>query len=76
MTEAHGDYANVPKLIDSLLEILPGVLQSVALTRRHLKQDKFLKSLLTDLHIIRVENIHLSLEAVKELQLMCTVNAT
>ena len=78
--ESHHGCVDVTKLLDSLLNILPMLLQSllqnVISDRRSLKQARYLGSFLADLTLIRGREEALPFEAVKELKLICTVNST
>jgi hypothetical protein len=74
--EDYGDYVNVPKLFDSLLEILPRLMKSLMAERRYNKQATVLGGLSAYLLVIQGEEEELSSEVMRELELMCTVNAT
>ena len=78
--ESHHGCVDATKLLDSLLKILPVLLQSllqnVVSNRRILKQARYLGSFLADLTLIRGREEALPFEAVQELKLICTVNST
>jgi hypothetical protein len=70
------DDVDVPKLFDTLLEMLPRLMQSFMTQRRCVKQATVLGTLLADLSIIQGDKDELSLEEMTELELICTVSAT
>ncbi|KAH7073373.1 hypothetical protein FB567DRAFT_198471 [Paraphoma chrysanthemicola] len=62
----------VPKLFDTLLEILPRLLKPFMAHRRYVKQARVLGALSADLLIIEGDEDELSPEVMTELELICT----
>jgi hypothetical protein len=74
--EDYNNYVNVPELFDSLLEILSRLMKSIMAERRYNKQATVLGGLSAYLLLIQGEKEELSPEVMRELELICTVNAT
>jgi hypothetical protein len=71
-----GGCVDVHKLCDTLLEILPRLMESFVAQRRYVKQASVLGSLSVYLHVMQGHIDDLSPEVMDELEMICTVSTT